>query len=173
MSDYNITKQMLETIREKTRIFTEQKISKELLFEQTEEQGQQEPTQQQPDNDDVTNINDVDVRIISDSGYEREVSDNMKMEITGLIDSFREQVSQIAELNPGITIKDEQIRIDGVLNDTNLKFVLIGGQESGIYISSEMSNLNADTVLFLTKLQKFEQTFKDVVEPLIRERNGN
>lgn len=156
---------MLKTIRERTNSLNESKrITKNLLFEQE----QQEPT---PDNDDVTNINGVDIRIIGEQG--RQISDNDKNEITSLIDSFRGQVSQIAELNPGITIKNEQIRIDGILNDTNLKFVLIGGQESGIYISSEMSLLNAETILFLTKLQKFEQTFKDIVEPIIRERNGN
>lgn len=165
MNDYNITKKMLKTIRERTNSLNESKrITKNLLFEQE----QQEPT---PDNDDVTNINGVDIRIIGEQG--RQISDNDKNEITSLIDSFRGQVSQIAELNPGITIKNEQIRIDGILNDTNLKFVLIGGQESGIYISSEMSLLNAETILFLTKLQKFEQTFKDIVEPIIRERNGN
>lgn len=174
---------MLKRIREINESNKKTVLSKKYLFEQVETEDDsntnknrdQNPNNQQQsqDNDEVTNINDVDVRVITDDEYLKNVTDPEKTQFTSLIDSFREQVSQIAELNPGLTIKDNQIRLDGVFNDENIKFTYISGTESGLYLSCEMSLFSDDTLLNLTKLNKFEQTFKDITEPLIRERDGN
>lgn len=159
-NDYDLTKKMLSTIRNRMTI-AENTITKSYLTEQ----------EVQPSQDEVSNINDVDVRIISDDSS-FQVEETTKTELSGLIDSFRDQVSQIALLTPGLTIKEDQIRLDGTLEDYDLKFVYIGGNDTGLYISSEMSKMDEESFGFISKLYKFEQTFKDTVEPLIRERRN-
>lgn len=159
-NEYDITKKMLNIVR-KNQMIGENKITKSFINEQTVE----------PEKDEVSNINDVDVRIIS-SDRNFEIDDNDKNELSTLIDSFREQVSQIADLNPGITIKEDQIRLDGEYANYDLKFVYIGGLDSGVYFTTNMCKLDSELMLFIDKLHKFEETFKDVIEPLIRERKS-
>jgi hypothetical protein len=90
-----------------------------------------------------------------------------------MIDSFREQVSQIADLTPGFTLSKTQVRLDGTLPDEDINFVLIAGEESGLYINADMLKLEENTLFVLDKLVKFELTFKDGIEPIIRQRQNN
>ena len=91
----------------------------------------------------------------------------------GLIDSFREQVSQIAELKPGFTFNETQIRLDGSITDLDINFVFIVGDEGGLYLNADMLLIDNDVMTTITKLSKFELTFRDTIEPLLRERKTN
>jgi hypothetical protein len=99
--------------------------------------------------------------------------DDQKNEISGLIDNFRQQVSQIVSFEPGFSISPEQIRLDGQLTDDDVTFVFIAGKESGVYINAEMLKLEQNTANTLEKLAKFNETFKTSMEPLITQRNNN
>jgi len=162
-NDYDFTKKMLNTIRN----ISESKTSTRTLREQ------EEPQQHLQINNDVTVINDVDVKMLSTDQSDMKLQDDQKTAISGLIDNFRQQVSQIVEFDPGMTINQQQIRLDGKLTDEDVTFVLIAGQEGGVYINAEMLKVEAETLAVLDKLVKFEETYKTTMEPMITQRDNN
>ena len=101
------------------------------------------------------------------------LQDSEKTAISQLIDNFKQQVSQIADFNPGITITRDQIRFDGTLTDQDISFVFIAGNESGAYINVDMLKLEQDVANELEKLAKFQETFETAMNPLIQERKTN
>ena len=159
---YDETKRMLNTMRRLTESTKNFKILKEEEIPQTDNMK---------DNVDV--INDVDVKMLSSDSVDMKLTDNQKNALSGLVDSFREQVSQLANLEPGFTINMNQIRLDGSIPDIDLNFVLISGEESGFYLNADMLKIEDETLLAIQKLNKFQLTFEDTVNPIIRERNNN
>jgi flagellar motility protein MotE (MotC chaperone) len=169
-NQYDVTKNMLRTIR----TLTESVSHKKSLFE--EEMDQTGLDMNQPEGnvkDDVTVINDVDVKLLSTDERDMELKDDQKEMISKLIDSFRQQVSQIVDFEPGFTINQNQIRLDGKLTDEGVNFVFIAGEEAGVYINADMLKLEQNIANTLTKLAKFEETYKTELEPLITQRNHN
>ncbi len=168
MIGYDDTKKMLNTLRK----LNESKTSMNVLNEQ-EEVPQQQTQVTQNQNSDFVIINDVEVKMLSTDEMDMKLQEDQKQSISGLIDNFRQQVSQIAEFDPGMTINQNQIRLDGTLTDEDISFVFIAGEESGVYINADMLKLETQTGLMLEKLAKFEETFKTAMEPLITKRNNN
>jgi SMC interacting uncharacterized protein involved in chromosome segregation len=160
--DYDDTKKMLNTLR---RLNESRTSFGSLIREQNETE--------QPDMDDVFVVNDVDVKMISNDQMDLKLMDDQKTSISNLIDSFREQVSQIADLKPGITMKSNQIRLDGNIPDLDINFIIIAGEESGLYLNADMLKIEEETNIQIQKLLKFEETFKTTMEPMIRDRNTN
>jgi hypothetical protein len=140
-SMYDQTKKMLNTLRN----LNESKFSSRTLSEQVETQsqppmGDEENTTQQQGKDFVV-VNDVEVKMLSSDESDLELTDEQKEIISGLIDNFKQQVSQIVEFTPGMTINPNQIRLDGKLTDEDVNFVLIAGEDSGTFINAEMLKL--------------------------------
>ena len=167
-TEYDVTKNMLKTIR----TITESKTSKKSINEQVEGQTPEHASSQESKND-ITVINNVDVKLNSSDKQDLKISDTDKNAISQLIDGFSQQVSQIAEFDPGMTINQNQIRLDGYLPDEDIHFVFIAGQEAGVYINAEMLKLEQNIANILEKLAKFNETFKTSMEPLIKERYNN
>lgn len=165
---YDETKKMLNMMR---KLNENVNSSKKTIREQIEQNAQENPNEQQKD--EIAVINDVDVKILSSDPADMVLSDEQKNTISGLIDSFREQVSQITNFEPGLTINQTQIRLDGSIPDQDINFVIISGDESGLYINADMMKIDAEILMMLDKLAKFEQPFKDAMEPIIRDRNNN
>ena len=170
MSGYDDTKRMLNTIRR----LNENKTSYTTLKEQLEpEQSGIDSQSIEQDNDDVTVINDVDVKLVSTDSADLTLMEDQKSSISSLIDSFRNEVSQIADLKPGITMNETQIRMDGSISDLDISFIFIVGDEPGLYINADMLTINSEVLSELTKLMKFESTFQTTMEPMLRERKTN
>jgi hypothetical protein len=169
--EYDVTKNMLKTIR----TLTESKVSSKTINEQqTEFQTPQvNNTNDENQKNDVDVINDVDVKLLSTDQNDMKLTDQQKTAISELIDGFKQQVSQIAEFEPGMTLTQDQIRLDGYLPDEDINFVFIAGKESGVYINADMLKLEQDVATSLEKLAKFEITYKTAMEPLIQERSNN
>ena len=169
--EYDVTKNMLKTIR----TLTESKVSSKTINEQqTEFQTPQvNNTNDENQKNDIDVINDVDVKLLSTDQNDMKLTDQQKTAISELIDGFKQQVSQIAEFEPGITLTQDQIRLDGYLPDEDINFVFIAGKESGVYINADMLKLEQDVATSLEKLAKFEITYKTAMEPLIQERSNN
>jgi hypothetical protein len=167
-TEYDVTKNMLKTIR----TITESKTSKKSINEQIEGVTPNQPSSKE-NNNDITVINNVDVKLNSTDKEDLKISDTDKNAISQLIDGFSQQVSQIVEFDPGMTINQNQIRLDGYLPDEDVHFVFIAGQESGIYINAEMLKLEQNIANILEKLVKFEEVFKTSMEPLLKERYNN
>jgi hypothetical protein len=169
-TEYDVTKSMLKTIR----TLTESKSYKSSINEDVSA-GQQMPDMgtTQEMGSDVTVINDVDVKLNSTDKTDLKISDTDKNAISQLIDGFSQQVSQIVEMEPGMTISKDQIRLDGYLTDEDVHFVFIAGKDAGIYINAEMLKLEQNVATILEKLAKFQEVFQTSMEPLIKERNYN
>jgi hypothetical protein len=171
-TEHDIFKGMFKTLR----TLTENKITKKSLNEEIDfpSHNEREDNQNQQNlNDDVTVINDVDVKMLSSDKADMVLTDEQKSAISQIIDSFREQVSQIVEFDPGMTINQNQIRLDGTLTDEDVSFVFIAGEESGVYINADMLKLEQNVATVLEKLVKFELTYKTALEPLITQRDNN
>jgi hypothetical protein len=169
ITGYDETKKMLNTLRK----LNENKTSNSVIKEQQEVPQQVEPEQTQKQDSDFVIINDVEVKMLSTDEMDMELKDDQKETISNLIDNFRQQVSQIVDFDPGMTINQKQIRLDGVLTDEDISFVLIAGEESGVYINADMLKLETEVGNALEKLVKFQETFKTSMEPLITQRNNN
>ena len=115
----------------------------------------------------------MDVKLLSTDQNDLKLTDQQKTAISELIDGFKQQVSQIAEFEPGMTLTQDQVRLDGYLPDEDINFVFIAGKESGVYINADMLKLEQDVATSLEKLAKFEITYKTAMEPLIQERSNN
>lgn len=178
--EYDSTKKMLNTIRKINESVNIRPIIKEEEFDSFIQKAQgssseNAPSQGEevPDKNDIAVINDVDVKIISNDSADLEIREDQKTAISGLIDQFRSQVSQIAELEPGFTIDMNQIRLDGNVPDMDFSFVFIAGEESGFYLNFEMVKMEQDVLEAIQKLIKFEQTFITTLDPIIRDRKNN
>jgi len=55
----------------------------------------------------------------------------------------------------------------------DISFVYIAGDERGVYINANMLELNQESVDMINKLDKFQQTYEDVVNQMIVTRKTN
>ena len=154
------------------RKLNESTTSNKILRAQVE-MTQNEPQPEQNMKDDDLVVNDVDVKINSTDDVDMKLLDEQKNEISGIIDNFRQQVSQIVNFEPGFSLFPDQIRLDGTLTDDGIKFVFIAGKEGGVYVMADMLKLEQNVANTLEKLAKFNEVFKSSMEPIISQRNNN
>jgi hypothetical protein len=168
-NDYDVMKGMLKTIR----TLTESQTSTKTINEVAEFESPAVDQADQNIKNDITVINDVEVKLNSGDKEDLKLQDSQKTAISQLIDNFKQQVSQIADFHPGITMTPGQIRLDGTLTDQDISFVFIAGKDSGAYINADMLKLEQEIANELEKLAKFQETFETAMNPLIQERNTN
>jgi hypothetical protein len=174
-TEYDQIKGMLNTLRtlneskrKNSNIITEQENPP---METSDNEVDNDATKEQYDNIEV--INDVEIKLLSTDKVDIELRPDEKDVISQLIDSFRQEVSQISEIEPGFTITEKQIRLDGNDGESDINFTFIAGDDMGLYITSEMTLIDENVLEFITKLVKFSTTFTTSVEPLIRERKSS
>ena len=162
-NSYDFDKKMLNMMRRLNESTTSNKILRE----------QEETQPEQSMKDDILVINNVDVKMNSTDEADMKLMDEQRNEISGIIDNFKQQVSQIVDFEPGFSLFPDQIRLDGTLNDEGIKFVFIAGKDGGVYINAEMLKLEQNVANMLEKLAKFNEVFKTAMEPIISQRNNN
>ena len=168
-TDYDVTKNMLKTIR----TLTESKVSNRTLNEVVGFQSPEVDKAEENLKNDILVVNDVEVKMNSSDESDLELLDSEKTALSQLIDNFKQQVSQIADFEPGFTLNPDQIRLDGSLTDQDISFVFIAGKDSGAYVNADMLKLEQDVANELEKLAKFQETFETAMNPLIQERKTN
>jgi hypothetical protein len=181
LNEYDDTKKMLNVLRNfkapsKTNI-TERR---HYYNEQDDFNGEDESEgvygsdqPQENEQNDVDVINDVDVKLISSDQVDMTLTDEQKTAISGIIDSFREQVSQTAELEPGFTFSPNEIRLDGIIPEHDLNFTYITGQNAGLYVNAEMLNITQEIMDTLTKMLTYNKQITDSLELMLRQRRNN
>ena len=168
-NDYDVTRNMLKTIRTITQSKTSIKTLNEAVGFQSPEVDKAEDNLK----NDIIVINDVEVKLNSPDEADMTLQDSQKTAISQLIDNFKQQVSQITDFNPGITMTQDQVRLDGTLTDQDISFVFIAGKDAGVYINADMLKLEQEVANELEKLAKFQETFETAMNPLIQERKTN
>jgi len=162
-NSYDFDKKMLNMMRRLNESTTSNKILRE----------QEETQPEQSMKDDILVINNVDVKMNSTDEADMKLMDEQRNEISGIIDNFKQQVSQIVDFEPGFSIFPDQIRLDGKLTDEDMKFVFIAGKDGGVYVIADMLKLEQNVANTLEKLAKFNEVFKTSMEPIISQRNNN
>lgn len=186
LNEYDDTKRMLNLIRniktnstsgqltERRHFYGEQNAmigGKDQDYAGNEEFGNDQ--EQENDENGVDVVNDVDVKLISSDPSDKTLTDEQKTMLSGLIDTFRQQVSQTAELNPGFTFSPDNIRLDGFIPELDLKFTYITGENAGLYVNAEMLNINEQTMQEMNKLLTFNKQITDSLELMLRQRKTN
>lgn len=167
MNSYDQTKSMLNMMRKK--INESKQNSLNFLNEQENDQYNNQDIK-----DDIHVINDVDIKLISGDGVDLKLMDDQKAEISTVVDGFKNDVSMNVDFEPGFSLTPNQIRLDGKLLDNDLTFVLISGNEAGVYINAEMLKLDVNSANTLEKLAKFyENSFKNPMNSLLDQRRHN
>jgi len=162
---YDETKKMLNTLR---------KLSENLKSTHTiREQQEINPDATQNMKNDLIVINDVDVKMISSDNMDMKLSDEQKTSISNIIDAFRQQVSQLVEFDPGMSITTDQVRLDGKITDLDFRFTLVAGKEAGLYIVSDMTEVTSELIDILSKFNKFYQSYIEPMNKLITDRKNN
>ena len=168
-NDYDVTRNMLKTIR----TLTESKSSSRTINEVVGFDTPQVNNAEENVKNDIIVINDVEIKLNSADEADLTLQETEKTAISQLIDNFKQQVSQIADFEPGITMNRDQIRFDGTLTDQDISFVFIAGKDAGVYINADMLKLEQEIATELEKLAKFQETFETAMNPLIQERKTN
>jgi hypothetical protein len=163
---------MLKTIR----TLTESRLNTNIISEQEVEDSLHTlPSDVASQNlaNGVEVINNVDVKLLSNDKNDMKLTDEQKKSLSSIVDSFKTQVSQIVEFEPGFTVSPDQVRLDGKLTDDDVNFVFIAGREDGVYINADMLKLEQNVASVLEKLAKFQLGFQQAMEPLIDQRKNN
>lgn len=153
---YDFTKKMLNTMRN----LNENVKSKNILKEEDEKLFNL-----------VLNDN-VEVKIHSTDQEDLSLSDEEKASLNQLVQNFKSQVSELVNFEEGFNIYVDSVRLDGSIED-DLSFVLIAGNERGLYLNANMLKIEAETVDTINKLEKFQHTFEDVVVEIMNNRKNN
>jgi ribonuclease HII len=117
-------------------------------------------------------LNDnVEVKIHSTDQEDLSLSEEEKGSLNQLIQNFKSQVSELANFEEGFNVYVDSVRLDGTIeNDLS---VLIAGNERGLYVNANMLKIEAETVETISKLEKFQHTFEDVVIEIMNNRKNN
>lgn len=125
------------------------------------------------DNNEVTVVNDVEVRMISKDENDMYLEDSQKEQINDIIKNFKSQVSDLTEFVPGFTITPENIRMDAIIPGLDLKFTYIAGQNAGLYFNCEMLRVDDESLDTMEKLIKFNDTYSSSLNDIITDRKLN
>lgn len=112
---------------------------------------------------------------VTNNGKKVELSSEQRNALSQLVQSFKEQVSDIVTFPVGFNIKEDELRLDGEITDKDISFVLIrNNQTPGIYLNCDMTKIDSEVMEVLEKLEKFEHSFMDAAKKLIDElKQGN
>jgi hypothetical protein len=101
------------------------------------------------------------------------MKDDEKTKVSALIDAFRNEVSEIAELGQMMVYPDS-VKLEGVIGNFNINFTLSAGDDNGVYISNaSLLKLSDEVMEILNKLKRFEMKFTDEMNNLILTRRQN
>jgi hypothetical protein len=173
-NSYDEIKGMLNTMRKFNK-----PTSNRNLREQAELGTNPTPTNPQPqqgagdEKKDFTIVNGVEVRFNSTDTQDLQMKDDEKTKVSALIDAFRNEVSEIAELGQMMVYPDS-VKLEGVIGNFNINFTLSAGDDNGVYISNaSLLKLSDEVMEILNKLKRFEMKFTDEMNNLILTRRQN
>ncbi len=122
---------------------------------------------------DFTIVNNVEVHFNSTDKTDLSLKDDEKTKISGLIDAFRTEVSELTEFG-NLNVYPDSVKLEGRIGSLNLDFMLSAGDDNGVYLSNtSLLKLSNEIMDMLNKLKKFEPKFTDEMNNLILTRRQN
>lgn len=122
---------------------------------------------------DFTIVNNVEVRFNSTDKSDLQLKDDEKTKISGLIDEFRTEISELTEFG-NLNVYTDSVKLEGRIGNLNIDFMLSAGDDNGVYLSNtSLLKLSNEIMDMLNKLKKFEPKFTDEMNNLILTRRQN
>ena len=167
-NEYDQIKGMINKIR------SLEKKSNINLREQVEQQPINNTSSNENNNStDINVINNVELEIHSEDSMDLKLSDDEKNKISQLIDEFRQEISEIAELNK-IDLYDNSCKLNGTITNLSINFVFSAGDDEGLYLNNtNMLKIDQTTLDIINKMKIFQDKYKTVVNELIINRKQN
>ena len=167
-NEYDQIKGMLNKIR------SLEKKSNINLREQVEQQPINNTSSNENNNStDINVINNVELEIHSEDSMDLKLSDDEKNKISQLIDEFRQEISEIAELNK-IDLYDNSCKLNGTITNLSINFVFSAGDDEGLYLNNtNMLKIDQTSLDIINKMKIFQDKYKTVVNELIINRKQN
>lgn len=155
---YDFTKKMLNTMR---NLNESAQTSKKILKEEEDQK--------------MFNLvlnDNVEVKIHSTDQEDLSLSEEEKNALNQLIQNFKAQVSELSSFEEGFNVYVDNVRLDGNIGE-DLGFVMIAGNNRGLYINANMLKVEQETAEIIGKLEKFQHSFEDVVVEIMNNRKNN
>lgn len=90
---------------------------------------------------------------------ETEITSDDKVAFQDTIDEFTEEVSDLVDFNQ-LNVYPNTVEWSGKIIDHDIEFIYTIGEDSGIYINSNMLKIDDDTLEMINKLKAFYEKFK-------------
>jgi sporulation protein YlmC with PRC-barrel domain len=120
---------------------------------------------------DVAVINNVDIEIHSEDPEDIVLTDEEKKKISQLIDDFRTEISEVAELD-ALHIYPNSAVLNGLIPDMELNFTFSTGDDTGLYIGSHsLLKIEDESLNMINKLKVFQVKFSNTINDLLLNRS--
>lgn len=172
-NSYDEIKGMLNTMRSFNKVPSYGNLKEEIQPQQPvpADNNTQQPAGEEKK--DFTIVNNVEVRFNSTDQQDLQLKDDEKTKISGLIDAFRNEVSELTEFGK-LNVYPDSVKLEGRVGNLNLDFMLSAGDDNGVYLSNtSLLKLSNEIMDMLNKLKKFEMKFTDEMNNLILSRRQN
>jgi hypothetical protein len=123
------------------------------------------------ESEDVAVINDVDIEIHSEDPEDLALTDEEKKKVSQLIDDFRTEISEVAELD-ALHIYPNSAVLNGLIPDIGLNFTFSTGDDTGLYIGSHsLLKIEDESLNVINKLKAFQVKFSNTINDLLLNRS--
>lgn len=161
--NYDGIKRMLNTIR---TIKESTNNNGNVLMEQVAPAG----TENQQSDEII--INDIRVVIDTTDQLNKKISDEERSEISGFIDSIYEGFTDLPTFSD-IMIYEDGAKWAGRIESIGLDFLFETGNERGVFLTTQMAELDDEFLNVISKLNSFKDSFITVFNNIIIGRREN
>ena len=109
------------------------------------------------------------LKISADDKKETDLTTEDKRIFQETMDEFVGEVSDLVNFN-SLNVYKNNVEWSGVVVDFDTEFYFTIGENNGIYVSNEMTQIDQNYLDFITKLQKFYEKFKSKWAKVIADR---
>lgn len=122
---------------------------------------------------DITVVNNVEIVMNSSDEMDLQLNDEEKGKVSQIIDDFRSEISELVDFGK-LQIYNNSAKLDGILNQFNLNFVLSAGDDQGVFISNtSLLKITKEILEILSRLEDFSYKFHNTIGDLISNRKQN
>jgi len=114
-------------------------------------------------------INDVEIVVHSEDPEDLELNDEEKGKISQLIDDFRTEVIETAEFDK-MDIYEASAKLTGTIREFGISFTLSTGDDTGLYINTQMAKIDENSLDVIEKLKAYESKYSATINDLLVRR---
>ena len=177
-NSYDETKKMLKTLRnlqeanQKKGKVIEEQAPQGVSFQQGREENAFSNNNYErsgEEGSDYAVINDVEIVVHSEDPEDLELNEEEKGKISQLIDDFRTEVIETAEFDK-MDIYEASAKLTGTIREFGISFTLSTGDDTGLYINTQMAKIDENSLDVIEKLKAYEAKYSATINDLLVRR---